>query len=274
MIKIESAGLSEIGKKRRDNEDRMLVNDALQLYAVADGMGGHQAGEVASQMALDTLQTFIQNPHRNGLKPLLPKAGRLSRKARHLLTAIELSNRTVHEASRSNKAHRGMGTTVAAIRFTDDTIIAANVGDSAIHLVRNGEISMISVEHTLLAEQAAVNEEFVERLGRELSHVLTRAIGTHSKVKIDIFELKCFTDDIFVISSDGLTDKATPAEIQAIVQSEAPQMACRRLVDLANDRGGDDNITAVVVKVKQTASGLNRLGVIWRSMLERIRGAD
>ena len=274
MLIIESAGLSDIGKKRRDNEDRMLVNDNLRLYAVADGMGGHQAGEVASQMALDTLRSHIQHPPKNGLKTLLPGNRRLSRKAQQLLTAIELSNQTVHKASRSNKAHRGMGTTVAAICFTNKTIIAANVGDSIIHMIRNGEISMISVEHTLLAEQAAVNDAFAERLGRELSHVLTRAIGTHAQVKIDIFELECFSDDIFVISSDGLTDKAKPAEIKAIVEGETPRDACRRLVDLANARGGDDNITAVVVKVKRAPAGLSQLTDTWRRWVKKIRKTD
>ena len=167
-----------------------------------------------------------------------------------------------------------MGTTVAVICFTKRTIIAANVGDSIIHLVRNGEITMISVEHTLLAEQAAVNDAFAERLGRELSHVLTRAIGTHSQVKIDIFELECFSDDIFVISSDGLTDKATPAEIQAIVETETPRNACRKLIDLANDRGGDDNITAVVVKVKRTPSGIRKCTDFWGKLLGKIRNTD
>lgn len=271
MIIIDSAGLSEIGKKRHGNEDRMLVNDALRLYAVADGMGGHQAGEVASQMALDTLQAFIRTPRKNGLQNLCSKDNRLSQRANHLLAGIRLSNRKVHDASRVSKAHRGMGTTVAAVCFTDDTIIAANVGDSTIHLVRNDEITMLSVPHTLLAEQAAIDEEFAERLGRELGHVLTRAIGTRAEVKIDVSEMECFTDDIFVISSDGLTDKATPGEIKAIVQSEAPRAACRRLIDLANDRGGDDNITAVVVKVKRVASGKRRLAATWRKLIDRIK---
>ena len=271
MIIIDSAGLSEIGKKRRDNEDRMLVNDTLQLYAVADGMGGHQAGEVASQMALDTLQTYFQNPGKSDPQVSRASGRRLSEKANDLLRGIRLSNCKVHEASRANSAHRGMGTTVAAVCFTDDTIIAANVGDSTIHLIRNDEITLLSVTHTLLAEQAAIDEEFAERLGGELGHVLTRAIGTRAEVKIDVSEMECFPEDIFVISSDGLTNKATPAEIKAIVNSEAPRKACRRLIDLANDRGGDDNITAVVAKVKRVTPGKRRFAGKWRILFDRLK---
>lgn len=274
MIEIESAGLSEVGKKRRENEDRMLVNDALRLYAVADGMGGHKAGEIASQLTVDTLQAYIKNPGKNSPKHRVSRDNRLSLPASRLLTGIQLSNQIVHTSARANKDYRGMGTTVAAVSFTDDTFIAANVGDSTIHLIRNEEITQISVLHTLLAERTAVDEEMAERLGREFSHVLTRAVGTHDEVKVDIFELQCFPDDILVISSDGLTDKTSPADIQAIVQAEAPQKACRTLIDLANARGGDDNITAVVVKVRQVIKQPVGVGRWWRAIMDKISPAD
>lgn len=270
MIEIESAGLSEVGKKRRDNEDRMLVNDALRLYAVADGMGGHKAGEIASQLTVDTLQAYIKNPRKNSRKMRASRDNRLSAQASRLLTGIRLSNQIVHTSSRANEDYRGMGTTVAAVSFTDDTFIAANVGDSIIHLVRNDEITQISVLHTLLAERTAVDEEMAERLGREFSHVLTRAIGTHDEVKVDIFELQCFPDDILVISSDGLTDKASPADIRAIVLVDPPKKACRKLIDLANARGGDDNITAVVVKVGQIAKQPSGVRRWWRAILSKL----
>lgn len=274
MIEIESAGLSEVGKKRRANEDRMLINDALRLYAVADGMGGHRAGEIASQLTVDTLQDFIKNPEKNSRKNRVPPDKRLSLQASRLLTGIQLSNQIVHTSSHANKDYRGMGTTVAAVSFTDDTFIAANVGDSTIHLIRNEEITQISVLHTLLAERTAVDEEMAERLGREFSHVLTRAVGTHDEVKVDIFELQCFPDDILVLSSDGLTDKASPADIQAIVQGESPKKACRKLIDLANARGGDDNITAVVVKVLQVIKQPVGVRRWWRAILDKISPAD
>lgn len=274
MIEIESAGLSEVGKKRRDNEDRMLVNDALRLYAVADGMGGHKAGEIASQLTVDTLQEYIKNPRRNSRSTRPLRENNLSVQASRLLNGIRLSNQIVHTSSRANQDYRGMGTTVAAVSFTDDTFIAANVGDSSIHLVRNEEITQISVLHTLLAERTAVDEEMAERLGREFSHVLTRAIGTHDEVKVDIFEMQCFSNDILVISSDGLTDKASAADIRTIVLAEPPQEACRKLVDLANERGGDDNITAVVVKVRQVTKQPGGARRWWRAVLDKFSFSD
>ncbi len=270
MIYLESAGLSEIGKKRSDNQDRMLVDDTLKLYAVADGMGGHQAGEVASQLMVDTLEAFFHSPGRDGFPLSRTIDKRLSHPANRLLNGIHLSNQLVYTSSQSNSAHRGMGTTVAAVHFTPHTVIAANVGDSPIFRIRKGAIAQISESHTLLAEQAALRPDLAERFGHGLGHVLTRAIGTHPRVQAAVFELDCIGGDIFVLSSDGLTDKASPEEIQAVVQTSRPQEACARLVALANDRGGDDNITIVVIKVKDVRQA--RLPArIWRSLLDKIR---
>ena len=248
----------------------MLVDDLLGLYAVADGMGGHQAGEVASQLTVDTLEAHVGASCNIGRKSAPPGDKRLSCHANRLLSGIRESNQVVHTTSRTNQAFHGMGTTVAAVLLSDDSVIAANVGDSIIYLVRSGEISQISVLHTLLAEKTALDPEVAERLGRQLSHVLTRAIGTHADVKVDLVELQCFADDILVISSDGLTDKVSPDEIREIVQAGAPKTACRRLVDLANERGGDDNITVVVIKVKQVKRNSGRCLRLWRALTSMI----
>jgi protein phosphatase len=166
------------------------------------------------------------------------------------MSSIHLSNKVVHQAARENNSYRGMGSTVSAVYFTEGTFITANVGDSPIYLIRDGNIKLLSVPHTVIAEQTALDPANAERLGREFRHVLTRAMGTEEYVKADIYEIQCFRDDILVISSDGLSDKASPEEIQQLVDGNGSDAACRRLVDLANDRGGDDNITAIVLKVK------------------------
>ncbi len=158
-----------------------------------------------------------------------------------------------------------MGSTVSAVYFTDGTLIVANVGDSPIYLIRDGKIKLISVLHTVLAEQAAINPEYAEKLGQEFRHVLTRAMGTEESVKTDINEIQCFKDDILVISSDGLSDKASPEEILMLVNQNELDTACQRLVKLANDRGGDDNVTTIVLKVKMiknTPFNLSRLKAI------------
>ena len=251
MIVIESAGITDRGKKRQGNEDSLFIEDSLGLYVVADGMGGHQAGEVASRLVVDTIGDYIKNRREsadnenpiNGDETLSPEADRL-------MSGIHLSNKAVHEAARGNSSYRGMGSTVSAVYFTDGTFIAANVGDSPIYLIRDGRINLLSVPHTVLAEQTALDPENAARLGKEFRHVLTRAMGTEESVKADIYEIQCFKDDILVISSDGLSDKASPEEIQQLVDGNGSDAACRRLVDLANHRGGDDNITAIVLKVK------------------------
>ena len=251
MIEIESAGLTDVGKRRNGNEDALFLDDALGLYVVADGMGGHQAGEIASQLVVKTISEYIlqsknSDPDRENIS--LDKT--LSSEANRLFSSIQLSNKVVHEASMDNDACRGMGSTVSAVYFTDGRIIVANVGDSPIYLIRDGKIKLISVLHTVLAEQAAINPENAKKLGMEFRHVLTRAMGTEESVNADIYEINCFKNDMLVISSDGLSDKASPEEILELVNQNGLDTACQRLVNLANDRGGDDNVTTIVLKVK------------------------
>jgi serine/threonine protein phosphatase PrpC len=268
MILTESAGISDVGKKRKGNEDSLFLDDTLGLYVVADGMGGHRAGEIASQLVVKTISEYIQQSKNNGdgkKNNILNKT--LSREANQLLTGIQLSNEVVHEASLEDEACRGMGSTVSAVYFSNGTFIVANVGDSPIYLIRDGKIKLISVIHTVLAEQTAIDPANAERLGTEFRHVLTRAMGTERSVKTDIYEIPCFKNDILVISSDGLSDKASPNEILKLVNQNGLDTACQQLVKLANDRGGDDNVTTIVLKVKvmkNTRLNLSRMKAITR----------
>jgi protein phosphatase len=251
MIVIESAGITDRGKKRKGNEDALFLGDSMGLYVVADGMGGHLAGEVASKMVVETMGDYLKSCQEKAEDEAPVYFNEtLSKEANQLLSSIHLSNKAVHEAARGNSLYRGMGSTVSAVYFSEGTFIAANVGDSPIYLIRDGNIKLVSVPHTVIAEQTALDPANAEKLGMEFRHVLTRAMGTEEYVKADIYELQCFRDDILVISSDGLSDKASPEEIQQLVDGNGSDTACRRLVDLANDRGGDDNITAIVLKVK------------------------
>jgi protein phosphatase len=136
-----------------------------------------------------------------------------------------------------------MGSTVAAVCFADATLVAANIGDSPIYLVRNGGIDLLSVPHTLQAEIASAAH------AKYFSNVLTRAVGSKPAVEADICELSCYKGDILVICSDGLSTKVALLEILSVVTSRAPARACRSLVDLANERGGDDNISIVIMRV-------------------------
>jgi protein phosphatase len=226
-------------------------------------MGGHRAGEVASQLVVKTMGEYVKSSMGNSDRRQAHDFDEtLSHEANRLLSSIHMSNQVVQEASLENKSYRGMGSTVSAVYFTDSTLIAANVGDSPIYLVRDGKIKLLSVPHTFLAEQKALNPENAEKLGMEFRHVLTRAVGTERSVKADICEIQCFRDDIIIISSDGLNDRVSPEEIREIVRNIIPQAACQNLVNLANDRGGDDNITVIVLKIKMVKNSqckINRL---------------
>lgn len=269
MVAIESAGITHIGKRRKANEDAIFCDDGLGLYVVADGMGGHQAGEVASRMVIETMHDFIQQSRDNNHGR---EAGQcdtsLSPEANRLLSCLQLSNQAVHQAALSNASYKGMGSTVSAVYFTDQTLITANVGDSPIYLIRNGSIKLLSVPHTVIAEQIALNPDNADLLGDRFNHMLTRAMGVAASVEPDIHEVQYFKNDMLVISSDGLSDKASPEEIFRTVHKRSCAEACRALVELANERGGDDNVTAIVLRIKKTPS---RYGGMKGYMSSKIR---
>jgi protein phosphatase len=251
MIVVESAGFTDIGKKRRTNEDFLLVDDPLGLYIIADGMGGHRAGDVASRLVVETIRDYIRRADDGNLPPHESAGRSLSLQAGRLFSGIQVSNTAVREAALADNAYRGMGSTVSAVYLSDETLIAANVGDSPIYLVRGGQIKLLSVPHTLLAEQFSHADAASPPEAATLKHVLTRAMGTGNIARPDIYEIQCYQGDRLVIGSDGLSDKVHPDEILALVTSRDPETACRSLVDLANERGGDDNITAIVLKIEE-----------------------
>ncbi|MDY6822938.1 MAG: protein phosphatase 2C domain-containing protein [Thermodesulfobacteriota bacterium] len=237
--------------KRPANEDSFIIDNDLNLYVVADGMGGHAAGEVASRVAANTLQNYMKNVLRQADAQELPDTDKaLSRNANQLAAGIALSNKSVFDVAGEKSAYTGMGTTIAAVLFSEKTFIAANVGDSSIFLVRNDSISLESTPHTFAAEIAAKNNE--ETVGDEYRHMLTRAVGTKENVEPDIMERPCMEDDLLILCSDGLTDKLSENDIKQIISDHKRlKTACHELVALANNRGGEDNITVILLKIKK-----------------------
>jgi len=266
MIIIESAVITDIGKKRKINEDSFFLDDELGLYLVADGMGGHRAGEVASNLVAETISDYIKKlSEDDDTQEFNIPDETLSRKANHLLSAIGLSNQITHQVSSKNEAYRGMGSTLSAIYFDKDTFIAANVGDSPIYLVHNGDIELISVPHTVIAELEAAGSEGSRQLGPEYYNMLTRAVGTDETVKPDICEIPYFKNDIIIICSDGLSGNVTPNEMLDSVVNKSSETAGRYLIDLANERGGDDNISVIILKINRYHSNTKGIkGFIWR----------
>ena len=260
MLQIESAGLSDIGRKRQINQDYFLLNDQLNLFLVADGMGGHQAGEVASQLVVESIQKFFltnaQLPDASDSAQADPS---LSPEANRLREAIRYANQQVYQASATHRSYKGMGSTLAAVQFVDKTFIAANVGDSPIYLVHEESIETLSVPHTLVAEQSDMHPDDLSVVGPEFQHMLTRGMGVEETVKPDICESPCFSGDRLVLCSDGLSNKVTPDEILELTLSQKAEGACKSLVNLANQRGGDDNITVILLHVNIQNSLWQRL---------------
>jgi protein phosphatase len=261
MFVVASAGMSDVGRKRKNNEDALFIDDERRLYAVADGMGGHRAGEVASTIVVDTLRDYMRgSADGEATESVLPPADDLSPEANRLLNGIRLANKEVHRVAQSKNAYNGMGSTISAVMFSDLSMITANVGDSPIYLIHNGSIELLSVTHNVVSEQTAINPDAARTIGASLGHMLTRAMGLEDTVDADVSEVPVFKGDKIVISSDGLSDKVSPEEILEVISSEDVQGACRSLVKMANDRGGDDNVTVIalhVTSVSRQARGLS-----------------
>jgi PPM family protein phosphatase len=250
MISIDSAGLTDVGQKRKGNEDSFLIDDQLQLYVVADGMGGRKAGEVASRLVVDTISTTMhklasaENPDQ-----MVGVDRNLSSQANQLVYAIRRANLKTYEYAQNDKSCKGMGSTVSAAYFTDTHMIISNVGDSPIYLVRDGRAEIVSAMHTVMAEQETLAPEGGLKLGQQYLHMITRAMGIGETVNPDTVEIDFQEGDILVICSDGLSDKAFPEEICEIVDNNPPEESSHKLVAMANERGGDDNITVIVLQL-------------------------
>lgn len=255
MAVIQSAGLTDVGRKRKGNEDRFSINDKLGLYIVADGMGGHAAGEVASKIVVDTINEYMDRFQQDEKAEELEDLDQtLSKDANRLLSGIHLANKSVYQLSEKNPKLHGMGSTVSAVFFAENTSIIANVGDSPVYLIRNGEIELLSVLHTVQAEHKALHPDNIRKIGENFNHVLTRGMGISETVKPDLSELQIYKDDILIICSDGLSDKVKPSEIRDVALTCSPRKTCDNLIQMANDRGGEDNITLIVIKIKNTRS--------------------
>jgi PPM family protein phosphatase len=265
MIMVESSGVTDIGRRRTTNEDAVFLDDDLGLYVVADGMGGHQAGEVASRLVVETIRDAMKEYSELDCQDTLEGYdGGFSPNANKLRSSILRANRVVNRLSSQEGVYRRMGSTVSAALFADETLIVANVGDSPIWLVHNGSMELLSMPHTVMAEQAKLHPGQDSSLAPGIRHLLTRAMGIEPSVTADVCEVPCFEGDILVMASDGLSNQVTADEILDLVSRERPADACRSLTNLANERGGEDNITVVVARVVAVQSRR-------RSLMGRLR---
>jgi protein phosphatase len=247
---VTSYGATHVGKKRRSNEDAFLVDDALGLYVVADGMGGHAAGEVASQEAVETIHGMVKQ----GLRALPRLVGPLTpdhaRSACRLIEgAVQAATYMVFALSELDREKSGMGTTISALLLLGSYAVTAQVGDSRIYQIQNGGVTQITEDHTLISWQLKQGLITVEEARRSPHrNVITRAVGNRDYVEVDTGLLALAEGDRFLLCSDGLHGYLSEQEI-AVLAFLGAETAVSRLIELANERGGKDNITAILVEV-------------------------
>ncbi|WP_167590410.1 PP2C family protein-serine/threonine phosphatase [Oceanidesulfovibrio indonesiensis] len=262
VIHTHAFGITDVGRRRDTNQDTFLIDRDLGLFVVADGMGGRQGGGVASQLVTETVSTQLRRhlardapaPDPNDPVFVDDEERQLARKGRLLKGAVLASNRAVFEKSSQHAALRGMGSTLAAVLLNEDVLEIANVGDSPIYLLRGGAIHLVSVIHTVEAEHAAkiASGELAADsppLDKRYRHVLTRAVGVAPGVKVQMRELRFYDGDQLLLCSDGLSNKVDPDEMLDVAERNNPEATCRKLVNLANERGGEDNICVVNVRL-------------------------
>ena len=252
-MEVKAFGLTHVGRQRQHNEDAFLVEDDAKLFLVADGMGGHAAGEIASRIAVESINEFIvHTKEEDGTWPHAYDEN-YKRSTNRLMAAVRLANTRVLEAMRKDARLRGMGTTVVACLADDSTMSVAHVGDSRAYLVRDGNLSRITNDHSWVFEQVQagmLTESEAEK--HPLRNVITRALGGALQVTPDASEIEARAGDVFLLCSDGLTGMVPESEILRVVASREQDLeqACRDLIDAANARGGLDNVTAVLVETR------------------------
>lgn len=246
LVRVTLGAKTDLGRARENNEDKFdwlepeddeTLAARGKLYAVADGMGGHAAGQIASEVALKTLiRTFY--------------AGRRGDVPTALAEGIRAANTLVWETGQRIPGRSGMGTTITSLALHEGKAIVGQVGDSRAYLIRAGEIEQITEDHSWVAEQVraqVLTEEEAER--SPYRNIITRSIGADAEVSPDLFETPLRPGDHFLLCSDGLTGVVQPEELKAMTLDHSPSMAAMKLIELANERGGPDNITCLIVRI-------------------------
>jgi protein phosphatase len=256
-MKLTYQSISDVGKKRKGNEDSYLVNAEQDLFVVADGMGGHAAGEVASRVAVDAINEFVLLT--SGDDEITWPFGldeSISYDGNRLKTAIRFANRKVLEATRERTEYEGMATTVAAVLVDGTSANIGHVGDSRVYLVRDGRIEQLTSDHSWVNEQIESGVISADQArSHPLRNVVTRALGGKPDLQVDMQVHRIEPGDVLLLCSDGLTTMITDEDIARLVADAGADLekAARALVAAANTRGGEDNITVLLLRFEPSA---------------------
>jgi serine/threonine protein phosphatase PrpC len=252
-MRIDVAGRSHVGMKRNHNEDAFLVLADEQLYCVADGMGGHASGEIASRIAIEELADFYKRTSKDADLTWPFKMDRTrSYEENRLATGIKLANARIYEAAGTDPSYRGMGTTLVSLHFADEGVYVGHVGDSRAYCLRAGALRQMTEDHSLLNDYLKAKKltpEEIEAFPHK--NVIVRALGMKDTVQVDIERIEPQDGDVFLLCSDGLSGMVNDAELMAaVVASEDLDGTCAQLIDLANAAGGNDNITCILARYR------------------------
>ncbi len=238
-MRIRSCAISDVGKKRQKNEDSYLLNDELKIFMVADGMGGHAGGEYASRIAITTIEEKFR----------LNTDKKLSGDD-ILKSSIQEAGQKIIAKAEEDRALRGMGTTVICLHIDGKKGVLGHVGDSRGYLFRDGVLEQLTEDHSLVNEQVKSGLITAEEAKtHQFKNIITRSVGVTPEVEVDIITKKLKPGDAFLLCSDGLSNLVDMGEMEKELREREPVLAAKGLVDLANKRGGDDNITLVLVEV-------------------------
>ncbi len=254
-MRVRFAGATDVGRKRNHNEDSLhlpALSDE-RLAIVADGMGGHASGEVASSMAVTTI---VNHFRRTGTMQPLTWPFKVDRDLRgdtnRMIVSIMLANLEIHETAQRDSSCKGMGTTVVAMYFLDDTVIIGHVGDSRVYRFRDGRVTQLTEDHSLIQDYIKMKRVTeAEAEGWPHKNVIIRALGMKDSVSVDIITEHPKVGDCYLLCSDGLSGMVEDQRLMQLIEQEPDlDRAVSSLITAANDRGGIDNITAVLARVE------------------------
>lgn len=248
-LNIVAAGKTDVGQVRSTNQDSFLIDEKERLYIVADGMGGHAGGEIASSLCVQEIAKSIRD-NRSAFSSKEPRTHPDPKISNVLANSVNHASTKIYEKALEDPSLKGMGTTATVLKIVDGFAYVAHVGDSRCYLLRCGFIYQVTNDHSLVSEQ--VRAGILTKEEAELHHlrnVITRSVGYQEEEDVDTTSLQLEDGDLLVLCSDGLHGKVPDKEISNLTK-ELQTEAVQRLIQLANERGGDDNITVVVVRVK------------------------
>jgi serine/threonine protein phosphatase PrpC len=251
QFRIDAGSKTDIGRVRQNNEDAFAVVPEINLWAISDGMGGENHGELASAIAIETIVAYCRQSSSDPPSSHSDESqADISERGKRLLGAAHLANLEIFNSATQNSDRRGMGATVVAAWLDENRLSLVNVGDSRAYLLHSGKLEQLTADHTLVAEQ--VRRGIISPQQAQtttLQNVLIRALGVHADVEPDVREFELNPDETLLLCTDGLTRMANDPEIaKTILGALTAQSAADQLVTLANERGGQDNVTVIVVR--------------------------